>query len=139
MALDDNDKTWIRGTIIEALETIVLPRFDEHDKRFDEHDRRFDEHDKRFDALEADVSELKEDVRILKSDMRQVKTSLDTLEGKVQALEADIKEVYLMQARLERANTGDKKFAKLSLEKKLLRLNSDLLATAREAGITLPR
>lgn len=132
MALDDNDKSWIRDTVIEALETVVLPRFDEHDKR--------------FDALESDVAvlkddvrELKDDVRELKSDMRQVKSSLHTLEGKVEALEADIKEIYLMQARLEKMTSGDKQFAKLNLEKKLLKLNTDLLATAREAGITLPR
>lgn len=132
MALEDTDKTWIRDTIIEALETVVLPRFDEHD-------RRFDVLEADVAVLKDDVQELKDDVRTLKDDMRQVKSSLTTLEGKVEALEADIKEIYLMQARLERANATDKKFIKLSFEEKLLKLNRDLLATAKEAGITLPR
>lgn len=139
MALDDNDKDWIRTTIVDALETVVLPRFDEHDRRFDEHDKRFDALEADVRALKDDVRVLKDDVRVLKDDMRQVKTSLATLEGKVEALEADIKEVYLMQASLERSSKGDAKFAKLTLEKKLLRLNADLLATAKEAGIALPR
>lgn len=146
MTLDTQDKDWIRDTIIEALEAVVLPRFDEHDKRFDEHD-------KRFDALEADVRVLKEDmtgvkedirvikedVRVLKDDMGAVKSSLHRLEGRVEALEADIKEIYHMQARLERTFGANDEFAKLTLEKKLLQLHANLLATAKEAGITLPR
>ena len=55
---------------------------------------------------------------------------------RVQALEADIKEIYFILAR---RNSEDEKFDKLSLEKKLLKLNANLLATAKEAGIKLPR
>ena len=153
MALDDNDKSWIKDTIIEALETVVLPRFDEHDKRFDvleadvaelKDDVRVLKDDVRVlkddvRVLKDDVRVLKDDVRVLKDDMRQVKTSLESLEGRVQALEADIKEIYLMQSQMEHASIGDKKFAKLTLEQKLLKLNSALLATAKDAGITLPR
>jgi hypothetical protein len=34
---------------------------------------------------------------------------------------------------------NSKRYEKLSLEEKLLQLNQELLATAREAGVTLPR
>ena len=37
MALTNDDKQWIKGAIadgvVEALETVVLPRFDEHGER----------------------------------------------------------------------------------------------------------
>lgn len=139
MALDDNDKSWIKDTIIEALETVVLPRFDEHDRRFDTLESDVAELKDDVAVLKDDVQVLKEDVSILKSDMRHVKASLENLEGRVKALEADIKEIYLMQSQMEHASIGDKKFAKLTLEQKLLKLNSALLATAKDAGITLPR
>ena len=146
MTLNTEDKNWIKDTIFEALEAVVLPRFDEHDKRFDviEKDVAVLKDDVRVlkedvAVLKDDVQVLKDDVRVLKDDMRVVKSDLATLAGKVEALEADIKEIYLMQARLSRQEGDDSTFAKLSLEKKLLQLNANLLSTAKEAGITLPR
>ena len=56
MALTNDDKQWIKGAIadgvVEALETVVLPRFDEHDKRFDRIEVR-------LGSVEKDVSSLK--------------------------------------------------------------------------------
>ena len=76
MALTNDDKQWIKGAItdgvVEALETIVLPRFDEHDKRFDKVE-------KRLDTLESDVHVLKNDVNIVKQDLREVKEHLERL------------------------------------------------------------
>ena len=50
MALTNDDKQWIKGAIadgvVEALEAVVLPRFDEHGERI----------------LKQDVSALKQDV-----------------------------------------------------------------------------
>lgn len=129
MTLTADDRTYItetvRDTVIDALEQIVLPRFDEQDKE--------------IQSVKADVAVLKEDVRILKDDMRDVKLNLEELNGRVTALEADIKELYLIQVKHAQQTPSEKKFAKLSLEKKLLKINTELLITAREAGITLPR
>lgn len=44
-----------------------------------------------------------------------------------------------MLADLQKAKLPDKQFKKLTLEQKLLKLNTELLATAKEAGISLPR
>lgn len=134
MTLTKDDKSWIRDTIIDALEEVVLPRFDEHDRRFDERDKRFDALERDIAEIKADVANLHADVRALRDDMRDVKQRLGNLEGQVQALEADVRALYAMIDE-----TSDKKFSKLSLEKKLLKLHSDLLATAKAAGITLPR
>ncbi len=150
MTLTTDDKTWIKSAItegiVDALNEIVIPRFDEHDKRFDEHDKRFDEHDKRFDALEADVVELKidvsglkSDVRSLQSDMREVKSILHSLDDRVQLLEVDVKEIYHMIADLQKQNAVTAGFAKLPLEKKILKAYADIVAMAKEAGVSLPR
>lgn len=115
--------------MLSQFSNSIDERFDGIDERFDGIDKRFEGIDKRFDDLTADV-------RILQSDMREVKSTLASLDGRVQALEADIKEIYFILAR---RNSEDEKFDKLSLEKKLLKLNANLLATAKEAGIKLPR
>ena len=150
MTLTTDDKTWIKSAItegiVDALNEIVIPRFDEHDKRFDEHD-------KRFDALEADVAELKtdvvelktdvsglkSDVRSLQSDMREVKSILHSLDDRVQLLEVDVKEIYHMIADLQKQNATTTGFAKLPLEKKILKAYADIVAMAKEAGVSLPR
>ncbi len=143
MTLTQDDKVWIKGAItegvVDALNEIVLPRFDEHDKRFDEHDRRFDALEADVRVLKEDVRVLKDDVRILKDDMTQVKFTLDRLDGRVEALENDIKELYFMQTGRENISLTDPTFAKLPLEKKLLVFNTELLGMAKQAGITLPR
>jgi len=44
-----------------------------------------------------------------------------------------------MLAGLQKGTVTDHAFQKLTLEKKLLKLNAELLAAAKQAGITLPR
>ncbi len=118
MSLTKQDLKDIRGVVLDALDVAVNPR---------------------LDVIESDIDELKTDVSELKSDMRQVKKSLDRLEGRVEALESDVKDVYLMLADFQKAQLPDKQFKKLNLEQKLLKINAELLATAKEAGISLPR
>lgn len=146
MALSDSDKKDVRDIVVGALETIVLPRFDQQDTRMDGLDTRMDglesrmgKMESRMDKIELRLDTVESHLRDTSEDVRQIKQKLERLEGKVEALEADIKEIYLTQSRLEKRLMGGDKFAKLTLEKKLLQLNSNLLATAKEAGITLPR
>ena len=63
-------------------------------------------------------------------------SSPSSIESRVEVLEADMTEIYHMLAKRD---SGDTTFTQLSLEKKLLKLNANLLATAKEAGIVLPR
>jgi len=60
------------------------------------------------------------------------------LKDEIHALRNDIKDIYDMISGLESTMT-DKKFDKLSLENKILALNSKLVYAAKQAGITLPR
>ena len=60
------------------------------------------------------------------------------LKDEIHALRNDIKDIYDMISGLESTMT-DKKFDKLSVENKILALNSKLVYAAKQAGITLPR
>ena len=150
MTLTTDDKKWIKDAItegvVDALNEIVIPRFDEHDRRFDEHDRRFDaieadvaELKTDVAELKTDVAELKVDVSELKNDMRSVKSTLISLDDRIQLLEADVKSIYYMIADLQKQDKTSASFAKLPLEKKILKTYADVLAMAKEAGVSLPR
>ncbi len=51
----------------------------------------------------------------------------------------DIKEIYGMITKLQSGEISDTVFRKKSLEEKLLTLNIELLAAAKQAGVILPR
>ena len=129
MALTNDDKQWIKGAIadgvVEALETVVLPRFDEHDKR--------------FDRIEARLGLVAEDVSSLKSENREVKDRLGRVEGELQALTNDIKEIYDVIYGKPNKSFMSASFAKMSSKEKLLLINEELLKMAKDAGVVLPR
>ncbi len=70
---------------------------------------------------------------------RQSDEMIKPIQNELQALRSDIKEIYDMISELEDKVVPDEQFGKLSLEQKLLKLNSELLAAAKQAGISLPR
>lgn len=141
MALTNDDKQWIKGAIadgvVEALETVVLPRFDEHDKRFDRIEARLDSVEKRLESLESDVCILKQDVSALKQDMHGVKDRLDTLEWQVEALTNDIKEIYAVIYKKPNRTLVSKNFEKLSTEDKITIMHEELLKIAKHENVTL--
>ena len=81
----------------------------------------------------TDLEEIRNIVKSsLSIELKPIKDELDMLRN-------DIKEIYFMIADLQHSSITDKDFKKLSLEKKLLTLNAELISAARQAGITLPR
>lgn len=141
MALTNDDKQWIKGAIadgvVEALETVVLPRFDEHDKRFDRIEARLGSVEKRLESLESDVCILKQDVSALKQNMHGVKDRLDTLEWQVEALTNDIKEIYAVIYKKPNRTLASKNFEKLSNEDKITIMHEELLKIAKHENVTL--
>ena len=129
MAIDAKDLESIRAIVIDGVEAVTGPRFDAIEKRLDEHDRHFVTLEKRTDSLEREMHK----------GFADVTSQLDRLEGRVAALENDIKDIYAMLSRLQHLAGSNRSFQQLSLENKLLKLNTELLATAKQAGITLPR
>ncbi|GEM_PF-2192406 len=141
MSLTDEDLTQVRSIVVDtvttAIQELILPRFDEHDRRFDILEADMIHVKEDIGVLKQDVAVLKEDVRVLKSDMREVKDRLGGLEGRVEAMEADIKELYAMVAA-QKPEYSNSKLTKLSVEQKVLRMYEDVKLLAREAGVTLP-
>ncbi|HEY5668141.1 MAG TPA: hypothetical protein VIR03_03175 [Candidatus Saccharimonadales bacterium] len=68
-----------------------------------------------------------------------VREELHPLSGELEALRNDVKEIYDMISDLQGVVVHDEESQKINLEEKLLRLNSDLLAIAKRAGVSLPR
>ena len=141
MALTNDDKQWIKGAIadgvVEALETVVLPRFDEHGERLNRIEARLGSVEKRLESLESDVCILKQDVSALKQDMHGVKDRLDTLEWQVEALTNDIKEIYAVIYKKPNRTLVSKNFEKLSTEDKITIMHEELLKIAKHENVTL--
>ncbi|HJP81180.1 MAG TPA: hypothetical protein VJ841_02200 [Candidatus Saccharimonadales bacterium] len=70
---------------------------------------------------------------------RQLDERLRPLQGEIEALRNDVKEIYGMIAELQSKIEPDSTFQKMTIEQKLLKLNTELLAAAKQAGISLPR
>ena len=74
------------------------------------------------------------------ADIRGIlKEELKPIRGELEALRNDIKDIYDMISDLQNKGLPEKQFQKLSVEQKLLKLNSELLFAAKQAGIQLPR
>jgi len=80
---------------------------------------------------------------LTQEDLQQIEAifdrKLDPVLGELKALREDIKEIYSMITNLQKSTITDSEFASKSLEEKLLALNAELLAAAKQAGIALPR
>ena len=141
MALTNDDKQWIKSAIadgvVEALEAVVLPRFDEHGERLNRIEDRLGSVEKRLESLESDVCILKQDVSALKQDMHGVKDRLDTLEWQVEALTNDIKEIYAVIYKKPNRTLVSKNFEKLSTEDKITIMHEELLKIAKHENVTL--
>ncbi|HSX32516.1 MAG TPA: hypothetical protein VLF43_04580 [Candidatus Saccharimonadales bacterium] len=80
---------------------------------------------------------------LTREDLQQIEAifdrKLDPVLGELAALREDIKEIYSMIASLQSGAIIDSEFSKKTLEQKLLTINAELLAAAKQAGIVLPR
>ena len=69
----------------------------------------------------------------------QVIPRFDKLEGNIEALNNDIKEIYEMISDLQKLTRQVAHFEKYDLEQKILTSYKNIVAIAKEAGVTLPR
>jgi len=88
--------------------------------------------------MSLNLNDLNEIRNIVESALtKQSKEVIRPIQSELQAL--DIKEIYDMISDLQNKTLPEKQFQKLSVEQKLLKLNSELLFAAKQAGIHLPR
>jgi len=80
---------------------------------------------------------------LTREDLQQIEAifdrKLDPVLGELTALREDIKEIYSMLTDSQSDTTNNSEFSKKTLEEKLLTINAELLAAAKQAGIVLPR
>lgn len=89
---------------------------------------------------QTDLQEIRVIIRDeVRSGVSNVEQKLDALAGKVEALENDVKEIYEMLTDLRKDQLSTNKFLKLSLEDKILKTYKEIVLTAKQAGVTLPR
>jgi hypothetical protein len=67
-----------------------------------------------------------------------VEETVNPIKGDLEALGNDIKEIYDMLANLQKTRSSGESFEKLNLEKKILKLHSELVEAAAQAGVILP-
>ena len=68
----------------------------------------------------------------------QTKEFINPIHDELEALRNDIKEIYDMIADLQKSSQSEKLFKKLSLEEKILKMHSELIEAAAQAGVKLP-
>lgn len=86
------------------------------------------------------MSLTQEDLQQIRSIVQDVVEPLiRPLDSEIKAIRNDIKELYDMIAKLQSGTITNKDFSKKSIEDKLLTLNAELIAAAKQAGIALPR
>jgi hypothetical protein len=86
------------------------------------------------------ASDLNEIRSIVESSLtKQNNEVIKPIQDELQALRNDIKDIYDMISDLQAKIIPDRDFKKLTIEQKLLKLNSELLMAAKQAGVSLPR
>lgn len=141
MALTNDDKQWIKGAItdgvVEALETIILPRFDAVEARLDAVEKRLDSVESRLDSVEARLDSVEARLIALEAEMRTVRERLDTLEWQVEALTNDIKELYAAVYKTPNRTLVSESFRRLSDKDKIVIMHEELLKMAKKKQIPL--
>jgi chromosome segregation ATPase len=122
MTLTTDDKQWIKGAItegiVDALNEIVIPR---------------------FEAIESRLDSIESRLTSLERDMRDVKERLGYVEGEIQALTNDIKEIYNVIYKKPNKILVSEMFAKMSDEDKITTLHDELQKLAKKKGVVLPQ
>ena len=129
MALTNDDKTWIKDAIVEgvndALELVVLPRFDAIQTQLNSVETRLDSVEVRLTSVEMDI--------------RDMKQSIHTMSWQIEAMMNDIKELYDVVYKKPNRVLIDRQFSKLSDTDKVLVLNQEILKMAKKLNVELPR
>ncbi len=146
-------QTMMQDTVVDVIETLVFPKFDQIDERLggvnerlDAIDARLDSADGKFVSLTARLDSINHKLnahdvkfREIHNELRIVNSRLDSIDGRLEALENDVKDLYHLTMAKDSTPMVAKSFSKLSAKDKLLIMNAELLAMAKKECIILPR
>ncbi len=139
--------------MIEAVETLILPRFDRMETRLDGVETRLDGVETRLDGVETRLDGVETRLAGVETRLGRLELShdelgrrfgaieagmaqLDSIDNRLKALENDIREIYKILN--EKPLHIDKTYQKLSDKQKLVRLHQETLALAQKMGVALP-
>jgi len=124
-------ETVVVNSINQAVDHIVIPRFDELDQQVDGLRVTLNDHGIVLDEHTRILNEHSNRLRLLTD-------KVDDSSGKLQAIEADIRELYVLIKAP--SNLGpSKSFTKLPTNKKILALHAEVTALAKQFGVVLPK
>lgn len=136
MSLTKQDLTDIRTVILEALQAVVEPRFEDLETRFDNLETEFRNFKSEMTSFKADMTSFRaETTRRLSA----IESQLTDMNGRLTALENDVMDIYKMLARKPTFGLGDKKYQKLSNNEKIQILDKEITNLAKHLNIPLSR
>ncbi len=156
MSLTDDDKQWIKSAItdgvVDALNEIILPRFEAHDEKFEQIDAHFEQVDARFEQMDAHFEQvdarfeqIQHEVDGIHGELRQMRTELTDIRGIVEAIdsrlmgvESDVREIYDRIVVLEKKTSLSVNEQK-ELQRQLERLLSWAKKVSEKTGVPLPK
>lgn len=136
MSLTSDDKEWIKGAItegvVDALNEIVLPRFEEHDARFEQIDARFEQIDRRLDGLDLEI-------RKIHTEQTEMRAWMERIENRLMGVESDVKEIYDRIVALEKKAPDLTRKEQTELSRKFVSLLDWAKLVSEKTGVALPK
>lgn len=126
MSLTTADITTIRDVVIDVIDRLVVPRFDDIDKRFISLEDRFETLHNRFDTMKKRFFELQQDVLSTNIRLQNIDIMIHDIQGRVENLENDVEEIFKMLKLIPAQDFADRKYNKFTPVKKLAVLKKEL-------------
>lgn len=145
MSLTKQDLSDIRGVVVDAInesfEVLSVPRFDALEARMDRIETRMDRIELRMDSFEARLERQEKELHDFRDKVQvrfdQMDAQMQELNAKITMLDEDVKTLYALLESYKTVSSDQKAFTRLSIEKKLATLHTELHKTAKQAGIDL--
>ena len=95
--------------------------------------------DEAVKPIQNELAAIRNDLKEIYDRLISLETRMTSMEGIMTNMEGRMTNMEGRMTRLESKIMPEKEFEKLTVKQKLLRLNSELLIAAKQAGVSLPR
>ncbi len=132
-------KTVVIDGINEAIEVLILPRFEALEAKVALLCQAIEQLNLQVTSLENRVSALEHSGSILELRMSSLEATIESIDGRLQAVENDITEIYQMLKQSPRHAFGVSNYSRLTnsqkldvLSREIVRLQADFKPTERQ-------